>query len=91
MQKQVIFIVAALLCRVKLQVNILCNCVFGLCHVRTVSAEDKKCTYILICMLLLAEGQTVRNLGTLKKLFRGADKSLARPGRKQANVSVRMA
>jgi len=25
------------------------------------------------------------------KPFRGADKSLARPGRKQANVSVRMA
>jgi len=24
-------------------------------------------------------------------LYRGADKSLARPGRKQANVSVRMA
>ena len=27
----------------------------------------------------------------LEKQFRGTDKSLARPGRKQANVSVRMA
>jgi len=29
--------------------------------------------------------------GALDKLYRGADKSLARPGRKQANVSVRRA
>ena len=29
--------------------------------------------------------------GKLCKGYRGADKSLARPGRKQANVSVRMA
>jgi len=29
--------------------------------------------------------------GILGGIYRGADKSLARPGRKQANVSVRMA
>jgi len=30
-------------------------------------------------------------IGLRGRVYRGADKSLARPGRKQANVSVRMA
>ena len=31
------------------------------------------------------------DVASVFRMYRGADKSLARPGRKQANVSVRMA
>jgi len=41
-------------------------------------------TSILICRKLFCIKTPVTN-------YRGADKSLARPGKKQANVSVRMA
>ena len=37
---------------------------------------------------MMAEEKTKLSFSTL---YRGADKSLARPGRKQANVSVKMA
>ena len=36
-------------------------------------------------------GSLIQPLGVCVFVYRGADKSLARPGRKQTNVSVRMA
>ena len=42
------------------------------------------------CILLVVLCEYIRDARTYE-CYRGADKSLARPGRKQGNISVRMA
>ena len=54
----------------------------GNIHMGVVVRLLKTCVWMLGCM----KGNTPRNL-----FYSGADRSLARPGKKQANVSVRMA
>jgi len=48
-----------------------------------------------MCRKITLLGEIGQNTDTLRtkylRVYSGADKSLARPGRKQANVSVRMA
>ena len=52
---------------------------------------------IVVCLSVISKPQQWEGLGPIeaveprKKLYRGADKSLARAGRKEASVSVRMA
>jgi len=55
----------------------------GECNKR--SRRNKTYRGILIC------SDTIHALKNAKRTYRGADKSLVRPERKQANVSVRMA
>ena len=53
-------------------------------------ATNAHSQYVMLTAILLQQWLHER-ASMLLCIYRGADKSLARPGRKQANVSVRMA